>query len=540
MKYAFFDQFGELTPGTTNAWAFENIESNSRVLEIGSSVGYLTKHLKEEKNCQVDIVEIDEEAGKIAAQFARKAYIGAQGDLDSDCLKNIPQEDKYDYIVILDVLEHLRTPEKVIKDVGTLLASEGKVILSVPNVAHNAVLINLFNNRFQYTDLGLLDRTHITFFTYNSLIQMLQDAGFSALEFDAHCKVVSETEIQTSYDQLPRDVRSFFLSRAYGNAYQFLLILHIRKDSGEVGKTAPYYQDSMELRSSLYYCQFEGEKFDERRKVDKAVKLGYNVLEFPVDPEQRYFRFGPSGHNCILRNLQIFGKSLDEKNEEIDHYTVNGIDIGDDCVAFTGMDAACLEFHVGQPIKSISLSFELMACDQEALDVLDSPMRTLPQMHNELVRVYGENGSLRQDYRDILQEKQKLGETVQQLSSEKQAMQEEVKKTQEEMNCLMTSLQEARCETVELRKLLQEAHTNTAELNDLLHKEQNKSANLDELLHQTLAKKYDLEKTIVGVEQLLTETLEENAYIETEYRELSWQLYQEKHRGFGRIWKRNK
>ena len=77
-----------------------------------------------------------------------------------DCIEG----KRYDYIVILDVLEHLRNPQGVLNKVRECLQINGKILLSVPNLAHNAVLLKLLNDDFPYTELGLLDNTHVHFF----------------------------------------------------------------------------------------------------------------------------------------------------------------------------------------------------------------------------------------------------------------------------------------------------------------------------------------------------------------------------------------
>lgn len=117
-----YDYGYTLIPGTTTYWAYEKINPNSLILELGPAIGNLAKHLTEEKKCIVDMVEIDEEAGTMASEFARYSLIGAQaGNLEADYWYEKLKEERYDYVVILDVLEHLREPEKLLKKVSSLL-----------------------------------------------------------------------------------------------------------------------------------------------------------------------------------------------------------------------------------------------------------------------------------------------------------------------------------------------------------------------------------------------------------------------------------
>lgn len=87
------------------------IKSDSKILEFGPASGRLTKYLKEEKNCAVTIVEMDESSGKIAAQYAKRAYLGKEeGNIENFYWAKDPS--LYDYIVFADVLEHLSDPDR--------------------------------------------------------------------------------------------------------------------------------------------------------------------------------------------------------------------------------------------------------------------------------------------------------------------------------------------------------------------------------------------------------------------------------------------
>ena len=85
---------------------------------------------------------------------------------------------KYDYTLFGDVLEHLRDPEHVLRCCRQCLQDGGHVITSIPNLMHYSVIRNLLNGDFTYTDTGLLNRTHIHFFTFNEIKRMFSRAGF--------------------------------------------------------------------------------------------------------------------------------------------------------------------------------------------------------------------------------------------------------------------------------------------------------------------------------------------------------------------------
>ena len=82
-------------------------------------------------------------------------------------------------MVLADVLEHLREPARALRDATDLLREGGRLVLSVPNVAHGALRLALLQGRWSYTETGLLDRTHLHFFTRTSLFELVEGAGLA-------------------------------------------------------------------------------------------------------------------------------------------------------------------------------------------------------------------------------------------------------------------------------------------------------------------------------------------------------------------------
>ena len=137
----------DMKTDNSNSLILRNIKPHSLVLEMGPAHGRMTKYLKEQLHCEVYIVEKDEEAGKVASQYATEAIIGdVQGDLEKPWWSANLLDIKFDYIIFADVLEHLHDPKKVLEDAKFLLKDTGSVLLSIPNIAHNAVLIDLLQN----------------------------------------------------------------------------------------------------------------------------------------------------------------------------------------------------------------------------------------------------------------------------------------------------------------------------------------------------------------------------------------------------------
>ncbi len=86
---------------------------------------------------------------------------------------------QFDYVIFGDVLEHLSDPKSTLEYTTSFLSRDGHVIACIPNLMHISVIEDLLNGKFTYTDTGLLDRTHIHFFTYNEIVGMFEEAGYS-------------------------------------------------------------------------------------------------------------------------------------------------------------------------------------------------------------------------------------------------------------------------------------------------------------------------------------------------------------------------
>lgn len=148
-------------------------EEEFNVLEIGCDCGVNLLHLKNEFS-KVNLygVEINQSAALVAAYVAQVQVANIEEKmLDFDGIK-------FDYIIFGDVLEHLRNPEEVLVYCKSLLKDEGRILACIPNLMHYTVMAGLLNGNFQYSDTGLLDKSHIHFFTYNEIMKMFGRAGY--------------------------------------------------------------------------------------------------------------------------------------------------------------------------------------------------------------------------------------------------------------------------------------------------------------------------------------------------------------------------
>ena len=148
---------------------------NKKVLEAGPATGYVTEALQA-RGCQVTAIERDPKAAELAARFCDRMLVG---DIEEMDLASAFAGDQFDVVMFGDVLEHLVNPDAVLEKVRPLLRAGGYVVASIPNIAHASVRLMLLDGRFTYTDKGLLDHTHVRFFTKAGLETLFKEAEYS-------------------------------------------------------------------------------------------------------------------------------------------------------------------------------------------------------------------------------------------------------------------------------------------------------------------------------------------------------------------------
>lgn len=311
MKYDF-----DLDMNTENSLSIilKSIKPNSVVLEFGPATGRMTKYLKQNLNCKVYIVEIDEEAARKAIQYA---VDGITEDIENYGWAERFKDIKFDYICFADVLEHLRFPDRVLKSCKQLLANDGSIFVSIPNIAHNSVVLNLLNNKFEYTNVGLLDNTHIKFFTYESLLNMISTCDLVATTQKTVNLKVGENEINNSYEDINKYIMSAIKNRKYADVYQFVFELKKKEYVNE--KNICTYKDIKEFVPNYFIQVYidDGNGFSESKSIIKNFSLNYTKFEFDLRnyPTIKNIRIDPSNSNCVININKI--SLIDNNNNEV-------------------------------------------------------------------------------------------------------------------------------------------------------------------------------------------------------------------------------
>ena len=145
-----------------------------RILDVGCGVGKTGQILKERGFEEVFAIEVNPEAAHQAKAYYQEVIIG---DIEKDILSF--NRGFFDCILYGDVLEHLVDPWKVLKSHREILKDDGIIICSIPNIRYYKILKPLIlNGRWEYVDLGILDRSHLRFFTLKTIEDMFRETGY--------------------------------------------------------------------------------------------------------------------------------------------------------------------------------------------------------------------------------------------------------------------------------------------------------------------------------------------------------------------------
>jgi len=154
-----------------------------RVVEVGCSSGSLAKaYVGVNPDCHYTGIEIDAEYAEVARQFCREVVSGNIEHFEEEkFLKLFPS----DCWIFGDVLEHLYDPWALLKRIRPQLAPDAQIIACIPNAQHWSIQVSLNCGQFRYQDQGLMDRTHIRWFTRITMIEMFASSGYKIIEAGA-------------------------------------------------------------------------------------------------------------------------------------------------------------------------------------------------------------------------------------------------------------------------------------------------------------------------------------------------------------------
>jgi O-antigen biosynthesis protein len=281
-----------------HAFVLRYIGFNKSVLEVGCSTGYLTK-IMVERGCDVVAIELDPQAAEQAEQWAERVVVG---DIDEDHLWDEVKDEAFDVVVLADVLEHLRDPLHSLRQAVRKLKPSGYVVTSLPNVAHGDVRLALLQGEFPYRETGLLDRTHMHFFTLETARQLMRDAGLVVLDTRRAVIPLFGTELGISRDSVSHETLDELHGDPELETYQF--VMKAVRDSGDLAVSA-LADHVQELTDRVH---------NQRMRIALLRKglRDYRIFEDHLREHQRYVEALEGHVTGLEHNIEVLSQSLVE------------------------------------------------------------------------------------------------------------------------------------------------------------------------------------------------------------------------------------
>jgi 2-polyprenyl-3-methyl-5-hydroxy-6-metoxy-1,4-benzoquinol methylase len=282
----------------------ELVGPDKRVLDVGCATGYLAEVLVE-RGCRVTGIEADPEAARQAEKYCERVIVG---DVEDPSLDKQLDEGSFDVIVFGDVLEHLKDPLRTLKRLKLFLRPEGYVVASIPNVAHGSVRLALIQGKFQYRPLGLLDDTHLRFFTRESVEQLFDDAGFLMGELRRTRRGIFDTEVEIDRELVTSEILKVVRSDSEALTYQFVLTAYL--PLGEAATVTKLADRIRLLSEQLTQRGATIQELDEKaRELARQLDASHEQL---AERDRTIYKL-----NRKLRNFEELQRQLDSRTEQL-------------------------------------------------------------------------------------------------------------------------------------------------------------------------------------------------------------------------------
>ena len=413
----------DLSENTSTGLILKKIGRGSTVLEFGCATGRMTRYMQEHLHCKVYIVEIDPDAYKTASQYAAD---GVCGDIMNMEWKKKFSDIRFDHILFADVLEHTLNPDLVIREASGLLAPDGNIIFSIPNITHNDIILKAINNHFDYTNIGLLDNTHIHFWGLENIKDFAERNGLHTYNIEAtYC----ETGYTEQYNGELRDTSEILLNilneRLCGTVYQFVITIGL-----QACENVPRLSSDRNGIVSYIYFDY-GQDFSEENKISFRTCVSDNgkyIVHYVINNTKnvRKIRFDPiEFQGCIIQNISvrrdgrqlpcIFSEHIDIENGKlmkgtdplilIENITGSGPIVIDADLTVLGeayvhmIENICFTEHR-------RLDEELKKAESEKAAVISEYSETTQSLENTVSKLNSDNAALTERLNSLIAEKE--------------------------------------------------------------------------------------------------------------------------------------
>jgi 2-polyprenyl-3-methyl-5-hydroxy-6-metoxy-1,4-benzoquinol methylase len=285
------------------------IKPGSKCLDVGCGSGYLGKLLIG-KNCEVYGIDSDAKALEISYKkcgYKNVMFFNIADETLDNYKKFFDNDMEFDYIIFADVLEHLVDPGSILAKFATKLSINGEILTSVPNIAHLDIIRGLINRTFNYNKIGILDNTHLRFFTKNSFADFI--AGINELyNLNFKIKKIGKTINEPWYAD-----KYLNINRLLNDDNELMVLQYVyalKKHTSKVKYEENIYQD--------YY-----KELDNIVANNIQYKKDIDILKHKIDDKKKELSLSiEKNNNKILKlkkDLSEANEDLSEANKEIDN-----------------------------------------------------------------------------------------------------------------------------------------------------------------------------------------------------------------------------
>ncbi len=163
---------------------FEMLPAGATVLEIGCATGYMSAYLQRQMDCVVTGIELNPDQAAVARSRCRYLLEGniSDPDLQTRLDDHVAAHGKFQVVFMSQVIEHIARPGPVLVKIRNWIAAGGVLVVSTCNVAHWKIRLDLLRGRWEYQDYGIMDKTHLRFFTVHSFQDLLRESGYRIVD----------------------------------------------------------------------------------------------------------------------------------------------------------------------------------------------------------------------------------------------------------------------------------------------------------------------------------------------------------------------
>lgn len=403
----------------------KQIKPGSNILEFGPAYGRMTRFLKENLGCRVSCIELNPKTKETLEKYAGKVFIGNVEDYE--WVSEFNQEE-FDYIILADVLEHLNNPTEVLKSIISFIKADGKILVSVPNIAHNAIIRSLYMNKFQYQEWGILDKTHVRFFAKDTLEKMILESGLYICNRFATYYNDEMTGILENERTDDAEFEALLSQRPYANVYQFVYTLC----KGPITEDMCHDRiEKWQKKNSIKFYIDGGKGFSEENVYEKeGITEGNSIVEILINETEfvKSVRIDPLDECCICKVNEI---SIIE-NEETERKIIgagmksNALCSFDNIYIFDSEDPQFIISDINKSIKAVRVSLEILYIGITNMKLFAILRNQIQNLLNENSRMVAQIERFDNELENVKKESEERANKVAELSYELNRKEEQI------------------------------------------------------------------------------------------------------------------